>query len=469
MVKPQAANTPQDTYPSAPTENSKSIHSDLTDQPGLSNGKAQDIETAIAKEELDEALQELDQRWILNLSMHFRDKSACEKFFVTYIEAPTLWRRVTISIDFRSSPPDSFERDLESLQSQRDKSWKIYEALNESLPDIQFYDSVTNLRLETAPDGRLHVHVTEDVNEAIPFPPASAVNHPWSDQAHRVPEKDIIFDSHISGFVYKVHTRGLGACVMKQVPSPDSIEEFLYEIKALDALQHVPHTIQYHGLVTNDAGDRIKGALIRYTDHDPLIDKEYDSRDDLEALSSGVYGGKSVLQDAIRSSLILDDIHDVQFFGVDRDGKDPRHAGEGYAKDCLRSPLILSPGPWNAQWTSREPLHHSDLYQTTIPEVCDAYLQQLKQSISSANPGRPTRGSYGDYQGRNTSRCRPRNRKKSAMLTAMMLSPTMVAALPAKAVVNWTQSLSGGIGAVFGGVNVYLQQDREASLGSKIT
>jgi hypothetical protein len=44
---------------------------------------------------------ELDTRWILNLSMHFRDKSDREKFFVTYAETPTKWRRVTVSCDYR--------------------------------------------------------------------------------------------------------------------------------------------------------------------------------------------------------------------------------------------------------------------------------------------------------------------------------------------------------------------------------
>ena len=45
-----------------------------------------------------------------------------------------------------------------------------------SLPDIQFYDTVTNLKLETK-DDRLHVHVTEDVNEIIPYPPIHLVDH----------------------------------------------------------------------------------------------------------------------------------------------------------------------------------------------------------------------------------------------------------------------------------------------------
>lgn len=106
---------------------------------------------------------ELETTWILNLSMHFRDKSKREKFFVTYRETPTLWRRVTISLDYRNAPDNSLEMDLLHTKSQRDKSSKIYEAIRDSLQDIQFYQSVTNLKLQTT-DGRLHVHVVEDVN-----------------------------------------------------------------------------------------------------------------------------------------------------------------------------------------------------------------------------------------------------------------------------------------------------------------
>lgn len=106
---------------------------------------------------------ELERKWILNLSMHFRDKSKREKFFVTYREQETHWRRVTISLDYRAAPDNSLEMDLLHTKLQREKSAKIYEAIRESLEDIQFYETVTNLKLQTT-DGRLHVHVVEDAN-----------------------------------------------------------------------------------------------------------------------------------------------------------------------------------------------------------------------------------------------------------------------------------------------------------------
>lgn len=111
--------------------------------------------------------EELETVWILNLSMHFRDRTKREKFFVTYREQDHLWRRVTVSLDYRNAPMNSLEWDLIQTKFQRDKNAKIYEAIRESLTDIQFYNTVTNLKLETT-DGRLHVHVVEDGNVGDP-------------------------------------------------------------------------------------------------------------------------------------------------------------------------------------------------------------------------------------------------------------------------------------------------------------
>ena len=119
---------------------------------------------SVTASEYDAAIhKELEKIWILNLSMHFRDRSKREKFFVTYREQPRLWRRVTVSVDYRDAPANSLEMELIHTRFQREKNLKIYEAIRESLPEIQFYPTVTNLKLETM-DGRLHVHVVEDGN-----------------------------------------------------------------------------------------------------------------------------------------------------------------------------------------------------------------------------------------------------------------------------------------------------------------
>ncbi|EED20735.1 Protein kinase domain-containing protein [Talaromyces stipitatus ATCC 10500] len=232
---------------------------------------------SIQQEPVDDALeQELERKWILNLSMHFRDKSEREKFFVTYAEKPNRWRRVTVSCDYRNAPPDSLEQDLKELHYQRDKSARIYESIRDSLPEIQFYDTVTNLKLETS-DGRLHVHVTEDVNETIPYPPVSSVRHLGS---RLIPERDLMFNSHLSGFVYKVQLDGK-AYIKKEIPGPDTVDEFLYEINALHALYGSQSVIQFEGIIVDDRLERVKGLLISYAEQGALVDVLYDFRGQL--------------------------------------------------------------------------------------------------------------------------------------------------------------------------------------------
>lgn len=220
--------------------------------------------------------EELDKRWILNLSMHFRDRSNREKFFVTYAETPTHWRRVTISLDYRESPPNSLEEELQQTQYQREKSAKIYRAIRESLPDIQFYDTVTNLKLQTESE-RLHVHVTEDIHEVIQFPPVSAIGHL---HCQRVKEQDLVFDSHLSGFVYKVTVNGR-VFIKKEIPGPDTVEEFLYEVNALHRLSGSDSVIQFGGVITSNDGAQLKGLLISFAEKGALIDVIYDGRGEL--------------------------------------------------------------------------------------------------------------------------------------------------------------------------------------------
>ena len=245
--------------------------------PSSAHASAQNLDTAVTEASYDDIVDEeirdeLERKWILNLSMHFRDKSPREKFFLTYAETPQKWRRVTISIDYRDAPPDSLEADLQALTSQRDKSARIYESIRMSLPDIQFYDTVTNLKLETK-DNRLHVHVTEDVNEIVPYPSVRAVQHIPSHYC----ESDLHFVEHMSGFVYKVDV-GRHTWIKKEIPGPDSVDEFLYEINALSELVGSRNVIELKGLVINDERTLVKGLLIGYADKGALVDVIYDNR-----------------------------------------------------------------------------------------------------------------------------------------------------------------------------------------------
>lgn len=273
--------------------------------------------------------EELEAKWILNLSMHFRDMSDREKFFLTYAEEPNKWRRVTVSIDYRQLEPDSLEADLKTLHYQRDKSSRIYEAIRDSLPDIQFYDTVTNLKLQTT-DGRLHVHVTEDVNEIIPYPRTTAIDHL---QCKRFRENAVCFDSHISGFVYKVAVNNK-AYIKKEIPGPDAVEEFLYEINALCSLQDSNSVIRFEGVIVDEYNEIIKGLIISYAEQGALIDMIYDfkptdqlpwtrrekwARQIVQGLSE-IHEAGYVQGDFTLSNIVIDANDDAKIIDINRRG-----------------------------------------------------------------------------------------------------------------------------------------------------
>jgi serine/threonine protein kinase len=271
--------------------------------------------------------EELEAKWILNLSMHFRDMSDREKFFVTYAEERNKWRRVTVSCDYRNLEPDSLEYDLKTLHYQRDKSARIYEAIRDSLPDIQFYDTVTNLKLETT-DGRLHVHVTEDVNEIIPYPSIPAIAHLDYDCFK---EKEVDFDSHISGFVYKVGVGGR-TYIKKEIPGPDAVDEFLYEINALSSLQNSNSVVQFEGVIVDETGQLIKGLLISYAREGALVDMIYDFKNQLswerrEKWARQIVEGLSEIHEAgfvqgdfTLSNIVIDHNDDAKIIDINRRG-----------------------------------------------------------------------------------------------------------------------------------------------------
>ena len=272
-------------------------------------------------------LEELERRWILNLSMHFRDKSKREKFFVTFAETLTHWRRVTISLDYRNSPEGSLEEELQRTRFQRDKSARIYEAIRESLPDIQFYDTVTNLKLQTENE-RLHVHVVEDLSEIIHYPPVRAISHL---QCRRVCEDELVFDSHLSGFVYKVRVDS-EVFIKKEIPGPDTVDEFLYEINALHQLRGSHSVIQFGGVVLDNRGEVVKGLLISFAAQGALIDVIYDGEGKIpwrrrERWAKQIVQGLSEIHEAgfvqgdfTLSNIVIDEDDNAKIIDINRRG-----------------------------------------------------------------------------------------------------------------------------------------------------
>lgn len=271
--------------------------------------------------------EEMDWRWILNLSMHFRDQSDREKFFVTYAEKPNLRRRLTVSCDYRDAREGTLERELADLKYQRDKSAKIYEAIKDSLPAIQFYETITNLKLQTS-DGRLHVHVTEDLHEIIPYPPVIAIAHL---RCPKYRESDLEFESHLSGFVYKVKVHG-EVYIKKEIPGPDTVDEFLYEINALYALADSEHVIRFGGCVVDDNREKVKGLLISFASKGALIDIIFHERGQLpwrlrEKWAKQIVSGLSEVHEAgyvqgdfTLSNIVIDESDNAKIIDINRRG-----------------------------------------------------------------------------------------------------------------------------------------------------
>lgn len=277
----------------------------------------------------DDVIQEeLKGKWILNLSMHFRDKSNREKFFVTYAETPTRWRRVTVSVDYRNAPQGSLEEELQRTKFQRDKSARIYEAIRESLQDIQFYETVTNLKLQTESE-RLHVHVVEDLSEIVRFPPASSISHLRDCRRYR--EEQLVFDSHLSGFVYKVKIDGQ-VYIKKEIPGPDTVDEFLYEINALHELSGSRNVIQFGGVVLDNKGQYVKGLLISFAEQGALIDVLYDGEKRIswqvrEKWAKQIVQGLSEIHEAgfvqgdfTLSNIVIDEHDNAKIIDINRRG-----------------------------------------------------------------------------------------------------------------------------------------------------
>lgn len=97
-------------------------------------------------------------------------------------------------------------------------------------------------------------------------------------QCTQVRERDIVFDSHMSGFVYKVKV-GDKMLIKKEIPSPETVDEFLYEINALNALRDSQNVIDFYGVVVDDHSQLVKGLLIDYADRGTLIDLLYEHRE----------------------------------------------------------------------------------------------------------------------------------------------------------------------------------------------
>ena len=150
-------------------------------------------------------------------------------------------------------------------------------------------------------------------------------------RCRRIKERDLEFDSHMSGFVYKVRVNG-EVLIKKEIPGPDTVEEFLYEINALNRLRSANNVIRFYGVVVDDKEELVKGLLISYAEQGALIDVIYDNDHTLpwqtrERWARQIVSGLSEIHEAgfvqgdfTLSNIVINDKGDAKIIDINRRG-----------------------------------------------------------------------------------------------------------------------------------------------------
>lgn len=150
-------------------------------------------------------------------------------------------------------------------------------------------------------------------------------------RCRRIKESELEFDSHLSGFVYKVGVNNQ-VLIKKEIPGPDTIDEFLYEINALNRLRYAENVIQFYGVVVDDKEEYVKGLLISYAEQGALIDLLYDHNHSLPWLArekwarqivnglAEIHEAGFVQGDFTLSNIVINDEGDAKIIDINRRG-----------------------------------------------------------------------------------------------------------------------------------------------------
>lgn len=135
----------------------------------------------------------------------------------------------------------------------------------------------------------------------------------------------------MSGFVYKVRVNG-EVLIKKEIPGPDSVDEFLYEINALNQLKHSTSVIKFYGVIVDDRQEYVKGLLISFAEQGALIDIIYDNERGLpwptrERWARQIVQGLSEIHEAgfvqgdfTLSNIVIDGNGDAKIIDINRRG-----------------------------------------------------------------------------------------------------------------------------------------------------
>lgn len=166
----------------------------------------------------------------------------------------------------------------------------------------------------------------------ISYPSVNQVLHLG---CNRIRESDLVFESHLSGYVYKVIADGR-TLIKKEIPSHDTIDEFLYEINALNSLSYSNSVIQFYGVVVDEYDQNIKGLLINYANGGALIDIIYDNcKESMSGLPwemkerwarqivqglADIHESGFVQGDFTLSNIVIDENDDAKIIDINRRG-----------------------------------------------------------------------------------------------------------------------------------------------------
>jgi len=150
-------------------------------------------------------------------------------------------------------------------------------------------------------------------------------------RCRRIKEGELEFDSHLSGFVYKVGVNNQ-VLIKKEIPGPDTIDEFLYEINALSRLRYAENVIRFYGVVVDDKEEYVKGLLISHAEQGALIDLLYDHNHSLPWLTrekwarqivnglAEIHEAGFVQGDFTLSNIVINDEGDAKIIDINRRG-----------------------------------------------------------------------------------------------------------------------------------------------------
>lgn len=139
----------------------------------------------------------------------------------------------------------------------------------------------------------------------------------------------------MSGFVYKVGVHG-HMLIKKEIPSQDTIDEFLYEVNALNSLRHSRDVVRFYGVVVDDGDEYVKGLLISYASQGALVDIIFDhckesscglewptrekwARQIVQGLAD-IHDAGFVQGDFTLSNIVIDDADDAKIIDINRRG-----------------------------------------------------------------------------------------------------------------------------------------------------